>query len=66
MLRALRRWTILDAFLVGSALGILASSSWLYARFGFTPLAGISNDLIESHMVAKRTRDTGPFACRSA
>jgi len=50
MLRALRRWKILDAFLVGSALAILVLSSWLYARFGFTPLAGISNDSIESHM----------------
>jgi alpha-1,2-mannosyltransferase len=50
MHRALRRWKILDAFLAVSALGILTLSSWLYARFGFTPLAGISDDSIESHM----------------
>jgi hypothetical protein len=50
LVRAVRRWNILDAFLAGSAVGILALSFWLYARFGFTPLTGISNDSIEQHM----------------
>ena len=37
-------------FLVGGALGTLALGFWLYARFGFSPLAGITNGSMEPHM----------------
>jgi alpha-1,2-mannosyltransferase len=48
--KALRRWKILDVFLLGSAIVTMALSFWLYARSGFAPFAGIANDSIEHHM----------------
>jgi alpha-1,2-mannosyltransferase len=50
IVNTLKRWKILDVFLVGSALAILALSLWLYARFNFASLSAITNDSITSHM----------------
>jgi len=50
LVEASKRWKILDVFLVGGAFGTLALGFWLYARFGFSPLAGTTNGSMEPHM----------------
>ena len=49
LVQASKRWKILDVFLVGGAFGTLALGFWLYARYGFSPLAGITNGSVEPH-----------------
>jgi alpha-1,2-mannosyltransferase len=50
LVKTLKRWKVLDVLLVGSALVILILGFALYARFNFSPLAGITNDSIAVHM----------------
>jgi alpha-1,2-mannosyltransferase len=52
LVKTLKRWKVPEVFLVGSVLGILAFSLWLYSLSGIMPdptLARIANESINEH-----------------
>src|SRR5215217_5429180 len=50
LVKTLKRWKVPEVFLVGSVLGILAFSFWLYAVSGFDYIGAIANDSMEPHL----------------
>src|SRR5215217_247539 len=50
LVKTLKRWKVPEVFLVGSVLGILAFSLWLYARSGIPALARVANESMNEHL----------------
>src|SRR5215212_1963681 len=50
LVKTLRRWKVPEVFLVGSVLGILAFSFWLYTYSGIPTLARIANESMNEHL----------------
>ena len=50
LVKTLKRWKVPEVFLVGSVLGILAFSFWLYAVSGFDYIGAIASDSMEPHL----------------
>jgi hypothetical protein len=50
LVRTLKRWKVPEVFLVGSVLGILAFSLWLYALSGIPVLARIASESMNEHL----------------
>ena len=50
LVKTLKRWKVPEVFLVGSVLGILAFSFWLYALSGIPALGSIANESMNEHL----------------
>lgn len=50
LVKTLKRWKVPEVFLVGSVLGILVFSLWLYALWGIPALARFANESMNEHL----------------